>query len=48
MAAQSMFDKIWGRHVVVTEKGESLLYVDRALIIATSARGFTRAGVETA
>jgi 3-isopropylmalate/(R)-2-methylmalate dehydratase large subunit len=37
---QTMFDKIWGRHVVVTEEGESLLYVDRALIHEGSSHAF--------
>lgn len=31
MAAQTMVDKIWGRHVVAVEEGEALLYVDRAV-----------------
>lgn len=31
IAAQTMFDKIWGRHVVAVEEGEALLYVDRAV-----------------
>jgi len=31
MAPQTMFEKIWNRHVVAEEQGELLLYVDRAL-----------------
>ncbi len=30
-SAQTMFDKIWNRHVVAVEEGEALLYVDRAV-----------------
>jgi 3-isopropylmalate/(R)-2-methylmalate dehydratase large subunit len=40
MAARTMFDKIWDRHVIVTEEGESLLYVDRALIHEGSSHAF--------
>ncbi len=29
---RTMFDKIWDRHIVATEDGETLLYVDRCLI----------------
>ena len=32
MAARTMFDKIWERHVISEENGEVLLYVDRAFI----------------
>lgn len=32
MAAQTMFDKIWGAHAVLEEEGEFLLSIDRALI----------------
>ena len=32
MAARTTFDKIWDRHLIVTEEGESLLYIDHALI----------------
>ena len=38
--AQTMFEKIWARHVVTTEEGESLLYVDRALIHEGSSHAF--------
>ena len=40
MAAQTMFDKIWSRHVVAEEDGELLLYVDRALIHEGSSHAF--------
>lgn len=40
MAAATMFDKIWNRHVVVEEEGEVLLYVDRALIHEGSSHAF--------
>jgi 3-isopropylmalate/(R)-2-methylmalate dehydratase large subunit len=40
MTAQTMFDKIWGRHVVAEEEGELLLYVDRALIHEGSSHAF--------
>ena len=40
MMAQTMFDKIWARHVVATEEGEALLYVDRALIHEGSSHAF--------
>ena len=40
MAAKTMFDKIWSRHVVAEEAGELLLYVDRALIHEGSSHAF--------
>ena len=40
MAAQTMFEKIWDRHVLVGEEGELLLYVDRALIHEGSSHAF--------
>jgi 3-isopropylmalate/(R)-2-methylmalate dehydratase large subunit len=40
MAAQTMFEKIWNRHVLVEEDGELLLYVDRALIHEGSSHAF--------
>ena len=40
MAAQTMFDRIWDRHVVAEEDGELLLYVDRALIHEGSSHSF--------
>jgi 3-isopropylmalate/(R)-2-methylmalate dehydratase large subunit len=32
MTAQTLFEKIWNRHAVLVEEGETLLYVDRALV----------------
>lgn len=40
MAALTMFEKIWNRHVVVEDEGEVLLYVDRALIHEGSSHAF--------
>ena len=40
MAPQTMFEKIWNRHVVAEEQGELLLYVDRALIHEGSSHAF--------
>jgi len=40
VAAITMFEKIWNRHVVVEEEGEVLLYVDRALIHEGSSHAF--------
>ncbi len=40
MSARTMFDKIWERHVVLTVEGESLLYIDRALIHEESHHSF--------
>ncbi|MEO7728249.1 MAG: hypothetical protein ABIS45_13420, partial [Burkholderiales bacterium] len=40
MTVQTMFDKIWQRHVVAEEDGELLLYVDRALIHEGSSHAF--------
>ena len=40
MAAQTMFEKIWARHVVAEEEGELLLYVDRAYIHEGSSHAF--------
>ncbi|MGA0032065.1 MAG: 3-isopropylmalate dehydratase large subunit [Burkholderiales bacterium] len=40
MAARTLFDKIWDRHVVTDEEGEILLYVDRALIHEGSSHAF--------
>jgi 3-isopropylmalate/(R)-2-methylmalate dehydratase large subunit len=40
MAARTMFEKIWNRHVLVEEDGELLLYVDRALIHEGSSHAF--------
>ncbi len=37
---RTMFEKIWDRHVVATEEGESLLYIDRALIHEGSSHAF--------
>src|ERR1700704_2853199 len=40
MSAQTMFEKIWQRHVVAEEEGELLLYVDRLLIHEGSSHAF--------
>ena len=40
MAACTMFDKLWDRHVIAEEEGESLLYIDRALIHEGSSHAF--------
>jgi 3-isopropylmalate/(R)-2-methylmalate dehydratase large subunit len=40
MAAQTLFEKIWTRHVVAEEEGEILLYVDRAFIHEGSSHAF--------
>jgi 3-isopropylmalate/(R)-2-methylmalate dehydratase large subunit len=37
---RTQFEKIWNRHVIVTEEGESLLYVDRGLIHEGSSHAF--------
>ena len=41
---QAMVDKIWNRHAIVEEEGESLLYVDRALIHEGSIHTFSMLG----
>jgi 3-isopropylmalate/(R)-2-methylmalate dehydratase large subunit len=40
MTAQTLFEKIWNRHVITEEEGERLLYVDRALIHEGSSHAF--------
>lgn len=40
MAARTMFEKIWDRHVIAEDEGEALLYVDRALIHEVSSHTF--------
>jgi 3-isopropylmalate/(R)-2-methylmalate dehydratase large subunit len=40
MTARTMFDKLWQRHVIVEDEGESLLYIDRALIHEGSSHAF--------
>jgi len=40
MSAQTLFEKIWNRHVIAGEEGEVLLYVDRALIHEGSSHAF--------
>jgi 3-isopropylmalate/(R)-2-methylmalate dehydratase large subunit len=42
MAASTMFEKIWRRHVIVEEEGEALLHVDRALIHEGSSHAFEK------
>jgi 3-isopropylmalate/(R)-2-methylmalate dehydratase large subunit len=37
---QTLFDKIWSRHVVLEKDGETLLYIDRHLIHDGSGRAF--------
>ena len=44
MAARTMFDKIWSRHVIAEEEGEVLLYVDRAYIHEGSSHAFAQLG----
>ena len=46
MAARTMFEKIWERHVIAEEEGEVLLYVDRALIHEGSSHAFARLEAE--
>jgi 3-isopropylmalate/(R)-2-methylmalate dehydratase large subunit len=40
MSAQTLFEKIWTRHVIAQEQDEVLLYVDRALIHEGSSHAF--------
>ena len=40
MAARTIFEKIWQRHVIAEEEGELLLHVDRALIHEGSSHAF--------
>ena len=40
--SQTMFDKIWNRHVISEEEGELLMFVDRALIHEGSSHAFAR------
>jgi 3-isopropylmalate/(R)-2-methylmalate dehydratase large subunit len=40
MAARTLFEKVWSRHVVAEEEGEVLLYVDRAFIHEGSSHAF--------
>jgi len=42
MAARTMFEKIWSRHVIAEEEGELLLYVDRAYIHEGSSHAFAQ------
>ena len=42
MAARTLFEKIWDRHVVAAEEGELLLYVDRVLIHEGSTHAFAQ------
>jgi 3-isopropylmalate/(R)-2-methylmalate dehydratase large subunit len=42
MPAQTLFEKIWNRHVIVEEEGELLLHVDRALIHEGSSHAFAK------
>jgi len=46
MSARTMFEKIWTRHVISEEEGETLLYVDRALIHEGSSHVFEKLAVE--
>ncbi|MDB5875770.1 MAG: 3-isopropylmalate dehydratase, large subunit, partial [Ramlibacter sp.] len=46
MTAQTMFEKIWNRHVIAQEEGEVLVYVDRALIHEGSSHAFARLDAE--
>ena len=38
--AKTLFEKIWDRHVIATEEGDSLLYIDRAVIHEGSSHAF--------
>ncbi|MBI4195694.1 MAG: 3-isopropylmalate dehydratase large subunit [Betaproteobacteria bacterium] len=40
MSAQTLFEKIWNRHVIVEEQGELVLHIDRALIHEGSSHAF--------
>jgi 3-isopropylmalate/(R)-2-methylmalate dehydratase large subunit len=40
MAARTLFEKVWSRHIVAEEEGEVLLYVDRAFIHEGSSHAF--------
>lgn len=42
MAARTMFEKIWSRHVIAEEEGEVLLYVDRAYVHEGSSHAFAQ------
>lgn len=42
MAAKTLFDKIWERHVVAEKHGQTLLYIDRHLLHDGSIWGFQR------
>lgn len=46
MTARTMFEKVWARHVVAEEGGETLAYVDRALIHEGSSHSFARLEAE--
>src|SRR5689334_22883367 len=39
---RTLFDKIWEPHVIAVEEGESLMYVDRALIHEGSTHAFAK------
>lgn len=42
MAGQTLFDKIWNRHIVTEKHGQTLLYIDRHLLHDGSIWGFER------
>lgn len=42
MPRQTMFEKIWNRHVIAEEEGELLMYVDRAYIHEGSSHAFSQ------
>jgi len=46
MAARTMFEKIWDRHVIAEAEGEVLLYVDRALLHEGSSHVFAKLEAE--
>jgi 3-isopropylmalate/(R)-2-methylmalate dehydratase large subunit len=46
MSPRTMFEKIWQRHVLSEEEGETLLYVDRALIHEGSSHVFEQLEAE--
>ena len=42
MIAQTLFEKLWGGHIIAEEDGETLLYVDRLLIHEGSSHAFAQ------
>ena len=42
MAGKTLFEKIWGQHVIAEEEGEVLLYVDRTYVHEGSSHAFAQ------